>query len=60
MRRFSTLSALAAGAIALLFGMYVTQATHGSATRAGMVQAGFSPNALLTEGNLKPESWDAF
>jgi hypothetical protein len=60
MRRFSTLSALAAGALALLLGVYVAQSTHSGATRANVVQTGFSPNSLLTEINVKPESWDAF
>ncbi|MDB5544983.1 MAG: hypothetical protein JWO64_2132 [Hyphomicrobiales bacterium] len=60
MRRFSTLSALAAGAVALLLGVYVAQSAHSRATGANVVQAGFSPNSLLTEVTLKPESWDAF
>jgi hypothetical protein len=60
MRRFSTLSAVAAGALALLLGAYVAQSTHSRATGANVVQAGFMPNTLMSEVNLKSESWDAF
>jgi hypothetical protein len=60
MRRFSTLTAVAAGALALLLGVYVAQSTHSGATRGNVVQAGFSPNSLLTDVNLKQESWEAF
>ena len=60
MRRFSTYSAVAAGAIALLIGIYVAQSTHAGAARGNAVQAGFSPNALLTTVDMKTESWDAF
>ena len=57
MRRFATLSALAAGALALMIGAYVT---HPSATGAAQAKGGFAPNALLSETSLKTESWDAF
>ncbi len=60
MRRFSTLYAVAAGALALLLGAYVAQSTHAGASRGNVVQAGFAPNALLTEVDLKTERWDAF
>jgi hypothetical protein len=59
MRRLSTLSALAAGAIALLLGVYVTQGTQSGVTKANAAQA-FAPNGLLIQSDLKLESWDAF
>jgi hypothetical protein len=59
MRRLSTLSALAAAALALLFGLYFTQATH-TGVAAAKAQAGFAPNTLLIQTELKGESYDAF
>jgi hypothetical protein len=60
MRRFSTLSAVFAGALALLLGVYVAQSAHSGASRGNVVQAGFSPNSLLTDVSLQTESWEAF
>ncbi|MDB5642611.1 MAG: hypothetical protein JWN07_1928 [Hyphomicrobiales bacterium] len=57
MRRLATLSALGAGALALLIGFYVT---HPSATGVAHAKGGFAPNSLLSETSLKTESWDAF
>jgi hypothetical protein len=60
MRRLSTISALAAGALAILFGAYFAQTPSLGPMKANASQAGFSPNALAGDTSLKTESWDAF
>jgi hypothetical protein len=60
MRRLSTISALAAGALALLLGAYFSQHSTLGPTKANASQAAFSPNALLSETSLKTENYDAF
>ena len=59
MRRLSTISALAAGALALLLGAYFTQHSSIGPTKASAATS-FSPNALLSETSLKSETYDAF
>ena len=58
MRRLSSISALAAGALAVIFGIYARQGSP--LARAGAAQEAFSPNALMIDANLKSESWDPF